>query len=75
MEYAVAEFRHTDGPFEFADHEHEADWYPKDCIIKLFSRGVTAKSRLVVTREKTHQGFPAFPSERHQCECCPMDNY
>ena len=60
MEYAVAEFRHTDGPFEFADHEHEADWYPKDCIIKLFSRGVTAKSRLAATREeaiKTSQHF------------------
>ena len=52
MEYAVVEFRHTDGPFEFADHDHEADWYPKDCIIKLFSRGVTAKSRPAVTDEK-----------------------
>ena len=52
MEHAVIEIRHPDGPFKFADHEHETDWFPKDCIIKLFSRGVTAKSRLAATREE-----------------------
>jgi len=52
MEHAVIEIRHPDGPFKFADHEHETDWFPKDCIIKLFSRGVTAKSRPAVTDEK-----------------------
>ena len=63
MEYAVVEFRHTDGPFEFADHDHEADWYPKDCIIKLFSRGVTAKSRLAATREKAIKASRHFIQE------------
>ena len=50
MEHVLIEIRHSDGPFEFADQEYEADWFPKDCIIKLFSRGETAKSRLAATR-------------------------
>ena len=75
MEHAVIEIRHPDGPFKFADHEHETDWFPKDCIIKLFSRGVTAKSRLAATRKEDHQDFPIFPSGRHQCDHCLMDIY
>ena len=59
MEHAVIEIRHPDGPFKFADHEHETDWFPEDCIIKLFSRGVTAKSRLAATREE------AIKTSRH----------
>ena len=59
MEHAVIEIRHPDGPFKFADHEHETDWFPKDCIIKLFSRGVIAKSRLADTREE------AIKTSRH----------
>jgi len=71
MEHAVIGILFPDGPFEFADHEYDADWFSKDCIIKLFSRGVTAKSRLIVTREKTHQSFPAFPSGRQSVRMLP----
>ena len=53
MEHAVIEIRHPDGPYELADQEYEADWFPKDCIIKLFSHGVNAKRRLAATREET----------------------
>ena len=59
MEHAVIEIRHPDGTFENSDQEHEVDWYPKDCIIKLYSRGVTAKSRLAATREE------AIKTSRH----------
>lgn len=61
METAVIKIQHPDDPFEFADHEYEVDWPPKDCIIKLFSRGVIAKGSLAATREEGHQGFPASP--------------
>ena len=60
MEHAVIEIRHPDGTFGISDQEHEVDWYPKDSIIKLFSHGVTAKSRLAATREeaiKTSRNF------------------
>ena len=59
MEHAVIEIRHPDGTFEISYQEHEVDWYPKDCIIKLFSRGVTAKSRLAATSEE------AIKTSRH----------
>ena len=49
MEHAVIKTRQPDCPFEFDDQEYEADWFPKDCIIKFFSRGEIAKNRLAAT--------------------------
>ena len=57
MEHAVTEIRHLDRLFDFADQEYEVDWIPRDCNIKLFSRGVTAKSRLALTREEAIKVF------------------
>ena len=71
MEHAVIEIRHPDGTFEISYQEHEVDWYPKGCIIKLFSHSVTAKSRLAATREEAIKASWHFLQEDIKVSAAP----